>query len=162
MITYAKLGRLIGFDRVKIRFDPILIGITPRITLNDTLNRFYNISHILRGDTKEITFSFLDKYPKLPSNIRTLTDKEMIIATNYFVSKIGPRFDLYSCAENINNPEVHKNRCIDPEMFIKMGMKIDDIDEKDTTQRLLCKCYPSIDIGEYHSCKHGCSYCYSK
>jgi hypothetical protein len=160
--SYITLGRQIGFDKIKVRFDPILVGVKPSVSLNTVLNRYNNLSYYLRKATTGIIFSFVDYYPKLPSTVRTLTDAEMKHAVDYLVEKISPRFDLYSCAEGINHPKIKPNKCIDPEMFISMGMKLDDIDTKDKSQRLLCKCYPSKDIGEYHTCKHNCHYCYSQ
>ena len=160
--TYIKLGKLIGFDKIKIRFDPILVGMNPQLPLNTVLKRYYDLSQMFQEYTNEIIFSFIDYYPKLPSSIRTLTNDEISIATKYFIKNIGKLYTLKSCAENIHNTSIIPNRCIDPEMFMSMGMKLNEIDNKDTTQRLLCKCYPSKDIGEYHTCNHLCHYCYAK
>jgi len=160
--TYDKLGKLIGYDKIKIRFDPILICSNPPLPIDTVLNRYYEISQLLSMDTKDITFSFVDYYPKMPQRIKTLTPSEINYAIQFFIDKIGDRYDLHSCAESINNPYIKPNRCIDPDMFISMGMNLPDIDNKDKTQRLLCRCYPSKDIGEYHSCKHNCAYCYAK
>jgi len=162
LVSYARLGNTIGFDKIKIRFDPILVGIEPSLPLQEVLNRYYNISHLLRKDTKDITFSFVDYYSKMPKTIRTLTTDEITFAVNYLVKKISPRFQLYTCAESVNHDKILRGKCIDAEMFTRMGMKLDDVDSKDKTQRLLCKCYPSKDIGEYHTCKHNCIYCYAK
>lgn len=167
LTSYSTLGKRIGFNKIKIRFDPILVGLNSPLTLIDVLNRYNNLSYDIdyltpKNIQKSITFSFLDYYQKLPSTIRTLSNTEMTYATTYLIDNLIPRFELYSCAESINNPLIKPNRCVDPEMFISMGMKLNDVDTKDTTQRLLCKCYPSKDIGEYHSCKHKCSYCYAQ
>jgi DNA repair photolyase len=160
--TYNKLGKLIGYDKIKIRFDPILVSSNPPLPIDTVLNRYYEISQLLSMETKDITFSFVDYYPKLPQRIKTLTQSEINYAIQFFIDKIGDRYNLYSCAESISNPYIKPNRCIDPDVFISMGMKLPDINEKDKTQRLLCKCYPSKDIGEYRSCKHKCVYCYAK
>jgi DNA repair photolyase len=160
--TYNKLGKLIGYDRIKIRFDPILICSNPPLPIDTVLNRFYDISYLLNIDTKDITFSFVDYYPKLPQRIKTLTPSETNYAIQYLIDNIGDKFTLYSCAESINHPQIKPSRCIDPQMFINMGLKLPDIEDKDQSQRLLCKCYPSKDIGEYHTCKHLCTYCYAK
>jgi DNA repair photolyase len=162
-ITYAKLGKLIGFDKIKVRFDPILVGINNRLSIEKVMERYYCISKTLHKNTKDITFSFLDYYPKLPPTVRTLTISECDYALDYLVKNIGDRFKLYSCAEGVlSRPPILQGKCIDPEMFIKMGLKLDDVDSKDKSQRLMCKCYPSKDIGTYHSCMHCCSYCYAK
>jgi DNA repair photolyase len=160
--SYHKLGKLIGYDKIKIRFDPILIGVNPHLSLDTVLKSYYILSQMFREYTNDITFSFLDYYSKLPLTIRTLTDEEMKYAIDYMAKEIGICYNLYSCAENINHPTIKPSRCIDPEMFTSMGMKLNDIDNKDTSQRLLCKCYPSKDIGEYHTCRHFCQYCYAQ
>lgn len=162
--SYYDLGGRIGFDKIKIRFDPILISIYPELSLQTVLGNFYSLSNMIYPYTQEIIFSFLDYYPKLPSSLRILTYPEMSYATQFLFNNLYPRFKLYSCAESTTShyPYIKPSRCIDPDMFIKMGMDITDTDSKDTSQRLLCKCYPSKDIGEYRSCRHNCTYCYAR
>jgi DNA repair photolyase len=160
--VYHYLGDLIGYDKIKIRFDPILVCSNPPLPIDTVLNRYLEISQLLSSETRDITFSFVDYYPKLPQRIKTLTKSELNYAIQYMVDNIGDRYQLYSCSESINHPSIKPSRCIDPQMFINMGMKLPDIESKDQSQRLLCKCYPSKDIGEYHTCKHKCAYCYSK
>lgn len=160
--SYRNLGETIGFNKIKIRFDPILVSIYPEVSLKTTLGNFYSLSNVISPYTQEVIFSFIDYYPKLPSSIRTLTNMEIDTSIKFLVNNLSPRFQLYSCAENINNPYIKPSRCIDPDMFTAMGMKLPDIDSKDKSQRLLCKCYPSKDIGEYRSCRHNCAYCYAK
>lgn len=162
--VYKQLGKQIGFDKIKIRFDPILISIYPELSLQTVLGNFYSLSNVIYPYTQDLIFSFLDYYPKLPSTIRTLTYPEMSYATQFLFDNFYPRFKLYSCAEAATShyPYIKPSRCIDPDMFIKMGMTITDVDSQDPSQRVLCKCYPSKDIGEYHSCRHNCQYCYAK
>ena len=40
--------------------------------------------------------------------------------------------------------------------FVSNGKRL-----KDPGQRPLCRCIVSKDIGEYHTCKHLCRYCYA-
>ena len=166
--SYRHLGETIGFDKIHIRFDPILTCNIPGLTTISiqTLVLKYNniVTWGLRKKPNRIIFSFLDAYPKLPAYLKPPTQNEINYIINYFIDHFYKihNINLYSCAEHINNPLIKQNKCIDPEEFIKMGIRLGDPYSKDQTQRLLCGCYPSKDIGTYHTCKHDCSYCYAK
>ena len=58
---------------------------------------------------------------------------------------------LTACAENVG---LQFAQCVDATMF---GLK----KQKDNSQRGLCTCSESVDIGAYNTCSNGCLYCYA-
>ena len=50
--------------------------------------------------------------------------------------------------------------CVDAELIGRLfGLILPAI--KDRGQRRECRCAPSVDLGAYGSCRHGCRYCYA-
>ncbi|MCD8044872.1 MAG: DUF1848 domain-containing protein [Tannerellaceae bacterium] len=96
-------------------------------------------------------------------------------------------FTLATCAERfpLDRFGVVHNSCIDEDLIIRLFhhdknlmdflkvkvtfpdlfnpvMKVEKVrNNKDRGQRGFCGCMVSKDIGEYHTCPHGCVYCYA-
>lgn len=160
--TFINLSNTIGKERVIWRFDPFLTCSNPPITVNDTLNQIKIIGDSLYKYTNKLVFSFLDPYPKLPYSIHPPNkhEEQIIIHT---LKEYNKKWNLIlaTCAEPINDPDIHHNKCIDPILLKSLGVDIQDFTTKDSSQRGMCGCYPSKDIGTYHTCKHFCKYCYA-
>jgi hypothetical protein len=162
--TFKNLSNMIRKERVIWRYDPFLTSKYPiKLSVEDVINRFEFIGEHLHNYTSKLVFSFLDPYNKLPSGLYPPTKKEetQIIDAITNMNKSW-KLQLATCAEITTNPFIEQNRCIDPVLLKKIGVEIKNTDDKDGTQRNNCHCYPSRDIGEYHTCRHNCSYCYAK
>jgi DNA repair photolyase len=171
--TFLKLSELIGSIRVVWRYDPIIISnVTP---FDFHRERFRSIAEELRGATNRVMVSIVDFYQKTDRRLAQLEgqgflfDKEAEYSTE-MVSLLKDMADIarkqgmeiYTCAEARDYSEfgIPPGRCIDEELLRKiwvLHLKY----KKDPSQRELCLCMVSKDIGINDTCIHGCPYCYS-
>jgi len=162
--TFIELSDMLGKHRVVWRYDPFLTSIAPaEYTMENVLRRFQFMGNCLYKNTEKLTFSFLDPYNKISSGLNPPTKEEEIQIVNKILelNKIWS-LNITTCADPVHNDLIDVNRCIDPELFKRLGAELSDPFQKDKSQRKDCWCYPSIDIGQYHTCKHNCSYCYAR
>ena len=73
--------------------------------------------------------------------------------------------DVAACAEPVDFSAegVRRSACIDPERLCALFPGDPEFAalKRDGGQRRFCGCALSKDIGFYHSCRHGCLYCYA-
>ncbi|GMO70552.1 MAG: DUF1848 domain-containing protein [Treponemataceae bacterium] len=164
--TFKALSGKIGAHRVIWRYDPILLN--EMYTIDYHVENFGKIARALNGYTEKVTISFIDFYSKITRNIETLhiaqmnNDDKRSITRQLSGIAYENGFFMDTCAEDIDLSEydIEHARCIDDrliERIIGCKLKI----EKDKTQRLICGCVASVDIGAYNSCSNGCLYCYA-
>lgn len=161
--TFINLSEMLGKHRVIWRYDPFLTSTNPvEYTLSNVINRFKIMGDCLNKHTKKLVFSFLDPYNKLPIGLNPPTKEEELKIINAIIeSNKTWNLQIATCAESVINPAISTNRCIDPELLKQLGVSLYYPQQKDKSQREKCGCYPSIDIGQYHTCKHLCVYCYA-
>lgn len=158
---FQTISRLFTRERIIWRYDPII--------LNDDFNAYYhinnfkNISDNLNGFTDECIFSFIQIYSKIKNNIKNINtnddDKLLLIKTIKEISEKN-NIKLKSCSQDFNNINIEKSACIDKKRIEKiLGYSIKE--KKDKSQRKLCGCIESIDIGMYNTCLNECIYCYA-
>ncbi len=165
--AFQELSSKIGAEKVIWRYDPIFLN--DKYTIEYHINTFKEMAKALNGYTKKCVISFLDFYPKINNkinhlNIRKISDKEI----NYLASelvKIAKANDIIiaTCAEKIDleTLDIEHNACIDGNLIEMIcGKKLKSV-KKDPSQRELCQCIASRDIGTYGTCKNGCIYCYA-
>ena len=165
--VFQELSSKIGAEKVIWRYDPILLN--DKYTIEYHINTFKEMAKALNGYTKKCVISFLDFYPKINDrinhlNVRKISDKEI----NYLASelvKIAKANDITiaTCAEKIDLETlgIEHNACIDGNLIEMIcGKKLKSV-KKDPSQRELCQCIASRDIGTYGTCKNGCIYCYA-
>jgi len=171
--TFKKLSERLGSLRVIWRYDPIIISNQTPMTYH--LNKFSQISESLKGYTNRVMVSFVDYYQKTDSRLEELTkcgfefEKkfEYNPEASILMRKLGEiakrnGIEIFTCAEEVNfsSVGVMPGRCIDPDLIQKIwSLKVHS--RKDTTQRSLCLCTVSKDIGINDTCLHGCTYCYA-
>lgn len=164
--TFKNLSDRVGPQRIIWRYDPIVI--TAKYNKRYHLEQFDNLANDLSGYTKRCVFSFYDEYRKCSNNMRSLgvqeiCDVDMLTIAKEF-ARIGEVYglSLETCAEaiDLNSLRIRHGKCIDDELIAAIsGRSI--VVAKDKTQRELCCCVGSIDIGMYDSCPQGCLYCYA-
>jgi len=169
--TFKKLSEAIGSGKVVWRYDPILIS---NLTdYDEHRRRFEKISEALSGFTKRIVVSFADFYKKTETGLKcipnfnykdALDDLENTRKLALFMANIakthGMSIQTCSEAQDFSPWGIPNGKCIDDELLQKeFGITISST--KDSGQREECGCIKSIDIGQYNTCLHGCSYCYA-
>lgn len=165
--TFIKLSKLIGKNRVIWRYDPILLS--PKYSIQYHLQYFNTLCGNLAPYTTKVIVSFLTIYRKNKSRCEDLQlvpptpqEKDRLLAalaeTAY---PHGLRFEICSqdFPQNSRYP-IYNARCIDLNLINELTGK-NFIIEKDPSQRDLCGCVKSCDIGMYNSCYNGCVYCYA-
>ena len=170
---FRSLSERIGKYRVIWRYDPIIIS--NRTPFEFHVEKFSNISRILKGLTARVMISYADYYQKTNKRLSLLEkygfqfDKEAVDSKYGWslakeLSGIANENDMeiLSCAEERNFSEagVKPGRCIDGELLSKLW-SLHGHNRKDPTQRKACLCVVSKDIGINDTCIHGCPYCYS-
>lgn len=164
--SFQVLSRRIGKEKTIWRYDPIIL--TKEIDLGYHAQNFELLASNLKGYTERCIISFVDLYQKTQQRMKrmkaeVITDQRMLeIGT--MLSKIADKyhFRIETCSEQIDLSEVgiQHAKCIDDKLISEIiGREM--IVKKDKTQRDSCACAASIDIGVYHTCKHGCLYCYA-
>ncbi len=161
--TFRVLGKKIGKERLVWRYDPIVLGGQYNLQYHE--QAFHALCHDVGVYTCRCIISFLDiyhrnrkamqQYSGVAEEYRILAAKLSVIARQYGLP-------LYTCSEEIDLSEcgISHSACIDPVLVTKLiGKKINF--SKDKSQRASCDCMQSVDIGSYHSCLHGCHYCYA-
>jgi len=163
---FKRLSDRIGKERVIWRYDPIILNNTMDISWHEQY--FDVLAGSLFGYTTKCIISFVDYYRKLDKTFKAIgiaelydnQKQELAAGFSAMARKYGLK--LETCAEEIDLSDmgIGHARCIDPELIQKLtGVKLKD--EKDNNQRKLCGCAPSVDIGMYDTCRHGCIYCYA-
>lgn len=129
---------------------------------------FRSIAEALDGYTERCVISFIDIYGKLqsrvvPYGIRTPQINE-IMELAQFISETAEKHKIQveTCAEKIDLSMfgIYPTHCIDAILISQLTGK-DLSTLKDPYQRAECGCCKSVDIGNYHTCKNGCVYCYA-
>lgn len=163
--TFRRLARVIGKNGVTWRYDPIFCN--RRYTLDFHRQAFASLAASLDGFTERCIVSFIEMYKKCRRNMAPLAPGDISledrlkllqdlsdIARNHHIT-------LQSCAggEELRSV-IAPGKCIDGELLARdFGTRLHVA--KDKHQRSACGCTISIDIGAYHSCPHGCLYCYA-
>lgn len=164
--TFRELSTRIGKDKVIWRYDPILLN--QKYTKEYHYKWFEIYCKKLKNYTNKCVISFLDFYAKTKRNTKSLelypiTHDDMYELAEQ-LSNIARKYDITieTCSEGIDLTQfgIKKGKCIDDKVISQI-LGVDISVKKDDTQREVCGCVKSIDIGQYNTCKHHCAYCYA-
>ncbi len=169
--TFQTLSRRIGKHRVVWRYDPIVFTrVTDPAFHAETYQR---IAEALKGYTSRSVISTMDMYRKIKGRLGRLENEgigiiepPMEVVGNLLGSMARSakrnEMDIQSCAETpvFNAHGIPPGKCIDDQL-IRKAFHLEATSRKDPSQRHLCGCVASRDIGMYDTCRFGCVYCYA-
>ncbi len=167
---FTKLARKIGKEKVRWRYDPIVIGSKHDFRYHE--EQFFHLTEKLHHLTESVTISFVDYYKKTRRNLASVNEEfvqspEELPGFANFVQNLvsiarSKNLQIFSCAEtrDLQKFGVQPGRCIDNELILRLfGKTVSQ--RKDPNQRKECGCVVSKDIGAYDSCLYNCRYCYA-
>ena len=167
--TFKALSERLGPDRVVWRYDPILFS--EKYCMGFHKRAFAKCASLLEGAASRVVISFIDMDYHNTKNIQGLgigdgtADEKNELAA--YISEVahGHGMTVETCAEEIDLDAcgIRHGHCIDADLIEKIAGKSLSARGrgKDKSQRLLCGCIGSTDIGVYNTCLHGCTYCYA-
>lgn len=171
--TFKRLSDRLDNLRVIWRYDPVIIS--NRTPLDYHVDKFSKIARVLKGYTRRVMVSFIDYYRKTDFRLQDLEqsgyefvrDFEHTSESSFLMKELGEialqnGMAIHTCAEEVDfsSVGVSPGCCIDPDLINRIWSIKADV-KKDPTQRSVCLCAVSKDIGVNDTCMHGCPYCYA-
>ena len=164
--TVQKLSQRLGRERVVWRYDPILLN--DKYPISRHLQWFDKTIAELAPYVERCVISFIDIYAKIKKNMQKLSVHELSVAEmNELAANLshiarGSEVKLQTCSEGVSLEQygISHGACIDNNLIERITGKPIKVG-KAKSQRPLCNCAESFDIGAYDTCIHGCQYCYA-
>lgn len=164
LISFEKLARAVGKDRISWRYDPVFI--TEKYSADEHIRSFRRMARQLGGFTGQCVVSFIDLYEKTMKNFpkaRQVTEEEQ----EYLIEAFGEiakenHLQIHLCCESrrLVRENVDADGCMSKEVLeAAIGCRLDVPKKK--MARAECNCLLGADIGAYNTCGHGCLYCYA-
>jgi hypothetical protein len=168
--TMATLAGRIGSDRLLWRYDPVLVShLTPEDLI---VENFRQLAGELTAHTGRVIVSPANFYRKTRRNLQRAgigftdleeeTERAMDLMGRLARAARAEGLHITSCASKLDLREagIGPGRCVDDRLLNAVfGLSLPP--GKDPSQRPECLCATSRDIGAYHTCTHGCLYCYA-
>jgi hypothetical protein len=150
------------------RFDPVVV--TDRLPFEAYEDSFARLAGMLKAQTTECYFSFMEPYKKVLRNFEKYASHRLIELSVEKKQEYAKRLSAIArkngmkliacCNEYLVDGEIEKARCIDAGRQAAL-FKDMDLSAKSAPTREGCGCARAIDIGAYDTCAHGCLYCYA-
>ncbi|MFA5256195.1 MAG: DUF1848 domain-containing protein [Candidatus Omnitrophota bacterium] len=171
--TFCELSELIGRDKVVWRYDPILYS--NRTPLGWHIKRISYLIERLKSHTRRMIVSFIDPYRKTRigmargagSGLHLAPDAFEIPAYDRLAGWMGKKaaaagLEIQTCAEGVDLERfgIKHGKCVDNDLIGRF-LDVAVSKRKDPSQRKLCGCVISKDIGANNTCLFGCRYCYA-
>lgn len=164
--AFRRLADRLGPERVLWRYDPIVLS--SRYPQAWHLENFARLANALRGCTDQVTISFVDVYARNRKRLEELGAQPVgeaeMRSMARTMAKIAAENGMraVACCEPADLAEcgVAAAKCVDAARLGRIG-GVPLREARDPNQRERCGCAPSVDIGAYNTCPHGCAYCYA-
>lgn len=166
---FEELARRIGRRRVIWRYDPVIFTAATAFAFH--VDNFSNMVQLLAPFISRVIVSFFDPYPKALRRLRQAgidagtaagsPKQQGDLLRRFAAAAAASGLEIQSCAEAAIAAGVTAGKCIDEKLLNEL-FSLDLSYRKDHSQRKLCLCQQSVDIGSYGSCGHGCLYCYAR
>lgn len=163
---FIHLSERIGREKVIWRYDPILFSDSFDVRYHAL--QFRRLAERLAGHTEQCVISFADFYRKAAAALARAgfsdpedpVKREIAGVLQETAAALGLR--LRACAEKLDLRPlgIEPSACIDGELIRRITGRHLTF-RRDRNQRKECCCVQSRDIGTYHTCRHGCLYCYA-
>ena len=171
--TFRQLSDRVGAENLIWRFDPLLR--TETLTAGALLEKLRRIGDAVAPYTRRLVFSFVDiePYAKVRRRLARTGIRPLSFSAAEMHETAGKiaalcrewGIEAAACAEaeDFSAEGVCRSSCIDLKRLCALLPDDPEIAAlwRDGGQRRFCGCVLSKDIGFYHSCRHGCLYCYA-
>lgn len=164
--AFKTISRQIGPSKIMLRYDPILINDTYDVSYHH--RAFEKLTSQLEGYTDTCIISFVDMYKNVLNNMNVLKlhdmDESIIhnLCEGLSISAQKHHMKLQTCAEDydLSQFNISKEPCVSSALIQRLtGLNISY--KRQQGVRSNCACLPTVDIGDYNACAHGCRYCYA-
>lgn len=162
-----EMSKQLGPKRVIVRYDPILLN--DKYTIEYHCRAFERLCTQLEGYIETIIISFVDMYKNTRKNmekmkLQPLDEPQMKLIGKAF-GEIAKNHHMHvqSCAEKVDLSMygIEAKECMNMEDITDaIGHTFEKPKGKGVREQV-CKCLPSVDIGDYNCCPHECLYCYA-
>lgn len=160
-----RLARLLGPNRVFVRYDPVFLN--KKYNVDYHIRAFKKLCSQLDKNIKTIIVSFIDIYKNVKKNMK---DLNIIPFTKEDYKKIGIEFSkiadengklVQTCAEENDLFEYGfiKGECLGKEFIKHLTGK--EFPKRNARKNKFCNCVQVVDIGAYNTCSNYCKYCYA-
>lgn len=163
VLALRALSSIVGPRRVLWRFDPLLPGEDPAAAAE----RFETLAASLSGRAARCIVSLAVPYRKSLRATRGIRgvwgDAKRLREAAGRILETGRRhgFDVRSCCSPLLAQwGIPPAACADGELLRRLYPGA-PIPAERSPSRSGCLCFASRDIGTYHTCRHGCLYCYA-
>lgn len=161
-----RLAALVGRERVTWRYDPIFLCPALGMDREWHARNFRRLAASLGDVASRCVVSLYDDYPKARRRLSAAgLEPDRQAAPGPLLSDLSAEagrrgLAFQSCCEAERPAEISPGACIDGAVLDRLwGLGVGT--GRDRGQRPGCRCAPSVDIGVYDTCTHGCLYCYA-
>ncbi len=163
--TIGRLAAVVGRERIVWRYDPIIACRELRMDVGYHRENFSRLAKLVEPFLSKVIVSTYDSYKKSDKRLAVAGiahDKNEARAAAVEIAEKCAKMGLAitSCCEDLGDAGIKPGGCIDPRHLDSLwNLGLGSVTDKG--QRSGCLCAPSVDIGSYDTCTHGCLYCYA-